>query len=156
VTVVRTWLHRSRPHLFQKQKIQISIDPSYAYPLSPKAMSPSSRTARSLGCHAMPYSIANCAACPHSLRRLLVPLTYVLVTCAARSLVVRLLPIAAGAHMSWRLRSSPAEPRAPMSVTSAGGARAPPVVVVCLVCCNCYIWILHIFASVFSGMLQAF
>jgi hypothetical protein len=61
------------------------------------------------------------------------------VTCAAHSLVIRPSPIAkgraadpamaAGVHVPWRLRSSSAEPRAPTSVSGAGGARAPPLVV---------------------------
>jgi hypothetical protein len=67
-----------------------------------------------------------------------VPLTCVLVTCAAHSLAAR-PPIvaghatdpamAAGAYMSWRLRSSLAAPRAPTSVASAGGARVLPLAV---------------------------
>jgi hypothetical protein len=61
------------------------------------------------------------------------PLTYVPVTYAARALVVRPLPTAVGhaadpamatrAHVPWRLRSFPAEPRASISVAGAGDAR---------------------------------
>jgi hypothetical protein len=69
----------------------------------------------------------------HHVPLLLVPLTYVAVTCVARSLTICLSPIAIGrtadpamaarAHVPWRLKSSPGEPRAPTSV-AAGGARA--------------------------------
>jgi hypothetical protein len=38
----------------------------------------------------------------------------------------RYLAMIARAHMSWHLRSSPIEPRAPKSMASAGGARTPP------------------------------
>jgi hypothetical protein len=81
-----------------------------------------------------------CRALPHRQPRrapsLPALLTCVVVTYVAHSLAVRSSPItvgraadptmAVGAHMSWRLRSSPAEPRAPTNVGGAGGARAPP------------------------------
>jgi hypothetical protein len=76
---------------------------------------------------------------PHHAPSLPTPLTCMAVTCIARSLAVRLSPIAvgpatdpamaAGAHVPWRLRSSPGEPRAPTSVDGAGGARAPRLIV---------------------------
>jgi hypothetical protein len=57
------------------------------------------------------------------------------VTCAARPTPsIRLpspsrapltLPWPLGVHMLWRLRSFPAEPRAPTSASGAGGARVP-------------------------------
>jgi hypothetical protein len=61
------------------------------------------------------------------------PLACVAATCVVRSLVIRPLPITIGhatdpamavrAHLPWRVRSSPAKPRAPTSVTGAGGAQ---------------------------------
>jgi hypothetical protein len=72
--------------------------------------------ARSLGCCVVPF--------PNRQPR------YVPSLCVARSLAVGRAAdhaMAAGAHVSWRLKSSQpqAKPRAPTSVGDAGGARAP-------------------------------
>jgi hypothetical protein len=102
------------------------------------------------------------------------PLTYVAVTCVARSLAVRLSLIAvgraaepamaAGVHVPWRLRSSPTEPRAPASMAGVSGARTPRlatgshpdgrnrlaqpslpyVVYVCLKCFRCMLQLFHL------------
>jgi hypothetical protein len=115
--------------------------------LLPRFLSPSPAASRALApCTAHPHG---CSFVRHLPQRVLVemschsphrqprgapslpaPLTYV-----ARSHTVRPSPIAvghavdpamrAGAHVPWHLRSSPAEPRAPMSVAGASGARAP-------------------------------
>jgi hypothetical protein len=102
------------------------------------------------------------------------PLTYVAVTCVARSLAVHLSLIAvgraaepamaAGVHVPWRLRSSPTEPRAPASMAGVSGARTPRlatgshpdgrnrlaqpslpyVVYVCLKCFRCMLQLFHL------------
>jgi hypothetical protein len=84
----------------------------------------------SSGCRIVSIPIASRAAHPRS---------WVTVTCVARSLAIRSSPnaigrvadlaMAAGAHVPWWLRSSPAKPRAPTSMASAGSARAPRLTV---------------------------
>ena len=126
-------------------------------------------SACSSGCHVVPFPIASHAMHPRS---------RVTITCVARSIAIRPSPnaigraanpaMAAGAHVSWCLRSSSAKPRAPMSVAGVVGAYAPPLAVgshpndhnrqapafpspilqmyvssVSEVCCNCYIWMLQ-------------
>jgi hypothetical protein len=96
--------------------------------VTPSAPSPA---AHSSGYRAMPFPLCWLCRAPS----LPASLTCVPVTYAARSLAVRPSLIAvrraaepaisAGTHVTWRLRSSPAEPMAPMSMVGAGGARAP-------------------------------
>jgi hypothetical protein len=179
-TLVRTRLRGCGPPLSRKQKNSYSLVCLFAQPRS-------SVTAHS----SVPFPTAHCwvaalcpspvtvrAACPRSLRRSHTsqspaPLTYFLVTCAARSLVVYPSPIivgwvidpaiAAGAHVPWRLRSFPTKPRAPTSV-AGGGARASRLTAGCmlqllhmdLTKVDQMLHMLHIFASVFSCMLREF
>jgi hypothetical protein len=82
VTLVRTRLYRSGPHLSRKQKKQIPT-PTYVYPPSSEAAWPlirlppfPSRTVR-LRRYALPHQWARRAPSPPT------PLTYVPITCAA-------------------------------------------------------------------------
>jgi hypothetical protein len=130
ITPVRTRLRRSRPHLSQGKKNKSPF---------PRMLILPDRSSVAAYLSA-PFPTARCRVTAHALSpsparsapSLPTPLTYVLVTCAARSLVYP-SPIvvgraanpamAVGAHVPWRLRSSPTKPRAPTSVAGAGGAR---------------------------------
>jgi hypothetical protein len=139
MTPVQTRLRRSRPiSLREKTNLHslvcLSCQTEVAWPLI--RLPPFPPRVVGLPRYALPPSPA-CRA-----PSLPTPLTYVLLTCATHlrpSHLCRSLPLvypslivvgraanpamAAGAHVSWRLRSSPTKSRAPTSVASAGGAR---------------------------------
>jgi hypothetical protein len=142
VTLIRTRLRGCRTHLSHKQKKNKSPLPRMlsTQPRSSVAVHPSSPfpTAHCRIAALCPSPVNGRVARPRSLRcsptsQSPTPFTYVPVTCAACSLVVYPSPIvvgraaepalAAGAHVPWRLRSSPTKPRAPTSFAGGGGAR---------------------------------
>jgi hypothetical protein len=115
VTPVRTWLHKSGYHLSQKQKNKSPLV-CLSWPRSSMAAHLSA-----LFPHRMLVGLTCCALPPRQPCTLPHHLSVV-----HRRQARRYPAMTARAHMSWHLRSSPTELRAPTSMAGAGGACTPP------------------------------